>query len=240
MAGEREVGSPTTPYWSARDSPSFVEMRQQLKVFKGLTRPGMRGKRAELVELERQINEMADRVDASYERLGSRQPRDCWWRWSRNRPRHPQSAHRRSQLPPDSRYFGPAREADSTGASCDCPTYEYPEGSRITLHQSPSCFSGIDAENISYNGVDLQAATFASSDKSTAMGEPRCECSGLVGSAFEAVMTPRGSHQGEAIGAFVAQWSEICVGGLPEPSGEAMPWECVHSSKHVSLFGPIG
>ena len=68
------------------------------------------------------------------------------------------------------------------------------------------------------------------------MGEPRCECSGLVGSAFEAVMTSRGSHQGEAIEAFVAQWSEICVGGLPEPSGEAMPWECVHGS----LFGPIG
>ena len=40
------------------------------------------------------------------------------------------------------------------------------------------------------------------------LGEPRCECSGLVGSAFEAVMTSRGSHQGEAIEAFVAQWSD--------------------------------
>ena len=63
---------------------------------------------------------------------------------------------------------------------------------------------------------------------------------GLVGTAFGAVMTSRGSDQEEAIEAFVAQWSEVCVGDLPEPSGEAMPWECVHGSKHVSLFGPIG
>ncbi len=60
------------PYGSAHDLPSFVEMRQQLQVFKGLTLFVMRDKRAEIAELERQMNEMADRVDAFYERLGSR------------------------------------------------------------------------------------------------------------------------------------------------------------------------
>ena len=47
-------------------SPSFVEMRQQLQIFKGLTLFVMRDKRAEVAELERQMDEMADRVDAFY------------------------------------------------------------------------------------------------------------------------------------------------------------------------------
>src|SRR3990172_2958231 len=64
--------SGTSPYRSAHDLPSFVEMRQQLKAFKALTLFMMRGKRSEIAELETRINEMADRVDAFYERLGPR------------------------------------------------------------------------------------------------------------------------------------------------------------------------
>ena len=60
------------PYRSAHDLPSIVEMRQQLQILKGLTRIVMRDKRSEMVELERQMNEMTDRVDAFYERLGPR------------------------------------------------------------------------------------------------------------------------------------------------------------------------
>jgi ASC-1-like (ASCH) protein len=47
-------------------------MQQQLRLFNGLTRFVMRNTRAEIIELERQMNEVADRVDAFYERLGSR------------------------------------------------------------------------------------------------------------------------------------------------------------------------
>ena len=64
--------SGTAPYHSAHDLPSFVEMRQQLKAFKALTLFMMRGKRSEIAELETRMNEMADRVDAFYERLGPR------------------------------------------------------------------------------------------------------------------------------------------------------------------------
>ena len=63
---------PAEPYGSAHDLPSFVEMRQQLQIFKGLTLFVMRDKRAEVAELERQMDEMADRVDAFYARLGAR------------------------------------------------------------------------------------------------------------------------------------------------------------------------
>jgi hypothetical protein len=58
-------------YRSAHDLPSFVEMRQQLKAFRALTFFVMRGKRSEIAELEIRMNEMADRVDAFYDRLGS-------------------------------------------------------------------------------------------------------------------------------------------------------------------------
>jgi hypothetical protein len=64
--------SGTAPYHSAHDLPSFVEMRQQLKAFKALTLFMMRGKRSEIAELETRMNEMADRVDAFYDRLGPR------------------------------------------------------------------------------------------------------------------------------------------------------------------------
>ncbi|MDF1595124.1 MAG: hypothetical protein P1T08_03330 [Acidimicrobiia bacterium] len=64
--------SGTSPYRSAHDLPSFVEMRQQLKAFKALTFFVMREKRSEIAELETRMNEMADRVDAFYERLGAR------------------------------------------------------------------------------------------------------------------------------------------------------------------------
>ena len=47
-------------------------MRQQLKAFKALTLFMMRGKRREIGELETRMKEMADRVDAFYDRLGSR------------------------------------------------------------------------------------------------------------------------------------------------------------------------
>lgn len=60
------------PYGSAHDLPSFVEMRQQLRLLKGVTRLVMRDKRAEIIRLERQMKEMADRVDAFYDRLGPR------------------------------------------------------------------------------------------------------------------------------------------------------------------------
>lgn len=60
------------PYRSAHDLPSFVEMREQLAAFKALTFIMMRGKRAEIFDLERRIKEMADRVDAFYDRLGPR------------------------------------------------------------------------------------------------------------------------------------------------------------------------
>lgn len=64
--------SGNAPYGSAHDLPSFIEMRQQLKAFKALTLFMMRGKRSEIVELEARMNEMADCVDAFYDRLGQR------------------------------------------------------------------------------------------------------------------------------------------------------------------------
>ena len=64
--------SGTAPYRSAHDLPSFVAMRQQLKAFQALTLFVMRAKRSEIAELETRMNEMADRVDAFYDRLGSR------------------------------------------------------------------------------------------------------------------------------------------------------------------------
>ena len=60
------------PYRSAHDLPSLIEMRQQLKAFKALTLFMMRGKRSEIAELEARMNEMADCVDAFYDRLGPR------------------------------------------------------------------------------------------------------------------------------------------------------------------------
>jgi hypothetical protein len=60
------------PYSSAHDLPSFIEMRKQLAAFKVLTSFVMREKRSEIAELELRMDEMADRVDAFYGRLGSR------------------------------------------------------------------------------------------------------------------------------------------------------------------------
>ena len=71
MSSEQQIDNPPEPYGSAHDLPSFVEMRQQLQIFKGLTLFVMRDKRAEVAELERQMDEMADRVDAFYARLGA-------------------------------------------------------------------------------------------------------------------------------------------------------------------------
>ncbi len=61
-----------TPYGSAHDLPSFVEMRQQMQGFKFLTLFVMREKRAEIAKLEAEVKRMADVVDAFYARLGSR------------------------------------------------------------------------------------------------------------------------------------------------------------------------
>lgn len=47
-------------------------MRQQLQSFKALTLFMMREKHSEVVELEERMSELADRVDAFYDRLGSR------------------------------------------------------------------------------------------------------------------------------------------------------------------------
>lgn len=66
-----EVGD-VSAYGSARDLPSFVEMKRQLAAFKGITLFFMRGKRAEVMALEVEMNKMADRVDAFYELLGPR------------------------------------------------------------------------------------------------------------------------------------------------------------------------
>lgn len=60
------------PYGSAHDLPSFVEMRLQLKAFKALTLFVMRDKRDELSDIERQMSDLADTVDAFYARLGAR------------------------------------------------------------------------------------------------------------------------------------------------------------------------
>lgn len=48
------------PYGSAHNLPSFVEMRQQLRLLKDVTRVVMRDKRAEIIRLERQMEEMAE------------------------------------------------------------------------------------------------------------------------------------------------------------------------------------
>lgn len=72
MNGKQQINATVKPYGSARDLPSFVEMRQQLQVSKGLTLIVMRDKRGEVAELERNMAEMADSVDAFYERLGAR------------------------------------------------------------------------------------------------------------------------------------------------------------------------
>jgi len=72
MDDSSDDASGTASYRSAHDLPSFVEMRQQLKALRALTLFVMRGKRSEIAELETRMNEMADRVDAFYDRLGSR------------------------------------------------------------------------------------------------------------------------------------------------------------------------
>lgn len=61
-----------SPYRSANDLPSFVEMRQQLLGLKALTFVFMREKRNEISDLETRIRQMADLVDAFYDRLGER------------------------------------------------------------------------------------------------------------------------------------------------------------------------
>lgn len=60
------------PYGSALDLPSMVEMRQQLQAFKLLTRFFMRHKRVELLELEEQVQNLAEIVDRFYALLGPR------------------------------------------------------------------------------------------------------------------------------------------------------------------------
>ena len=71
MSAAESIDKPQ-PYGSAHDLPSFVEMRTQLKALKALTLVVMRDKRKELADIERQMRDLADTVDAFYARLGAR------------------------------------------------------------------------------------------------------------------------------------------------------------------------
>ena len=61
-----------TAYGSARDLPSFQEMAGQIQGPKLLTLAVGREQRAELLNLEQQLNHLVDVVDRFYERLGPR------------------------------------------------------------------------------------------------------------------------------------------------------------------------
>jgi hypothetical protein len=63
---------PAGPYASARDLPSFVELQQQLRGGKALTRWVGRKLRSQLVDLEAQLDRLAKIVDGFYALLGER------------------------------------------------------------------------------------------------------------------------------------------------------------------------
>ena len=61
-----------SPYGSARDLPSYQEMSRQIQGGKLLTGFIARTQRAEILEIEHQLNHLADVVDRFYDRLGPR------------------------------------------------------------------------------------------------------------------------------------------------------------------------
>ena len=61
-----------SPYGSARDLPSYQEMARQIQGGKLLTRFIARKQRAEILEIEHQLNHLADVVDRFCDRLGPR------------------------------------------------------------------------------------------------------------------------------------------------------------------------
>ncbi len=61
-----------TPYGSARDLPSVIEMREMLAGMKLLTRVVARDQRSGLIELEGEMNALSDLVDRFYTILGAR------------------------------------------------------------------------------------------------------------------------------------------------------------------------
>ena len=69
----RETSPPSTndtPYGSVRDLPSFRELEQQLSAMKLLAYFIGRRHRHKLIEIERQMEQLATTVDNFYERLG--------------------------------------------------------------------------------------------------------------------------------------------------------------------------
>ena len=64
--------TPTKPYGSARDIPSFRQMETQLQGMKLLTRVIARDQRKHLIEIERKMLRLTELVDDFYERLGPR------------------------------------------------------------------------------------------------------------------------------------------------------------------------
>ncbi len=62
----------TTPYGSAEDLPSVVELRNQLRGLKALTRVIGRGTRHSILRTEHQLNKLVREIDAFYALLGPR------------------------------------------------------------------------------------------------------------------------------------------------------------------------
>ncbi len=69
---KRNHGKPLTPYGSARDLPSFQELDAQIRAIKPITRVFARDQRANLTEIQRQMDLIVDTVDEFYRRLGQR------------------------------------------------------------------------------------------------------------------------------------------------------------------------
>ncbi|MBI4936110.1 MAG: hypothetical protein HY828_19720 [Actinobacteria bacterium] len=61
-----------SPYGSAKDLPSYVELSQQIQGGKLLTRFVARGQRQKLIEIEEQMKRLTRVVDDFYDRLGER------------------------------------------------------------------------------------------------------------------------------------------------------------------------
>lgn len=64
--------TPTTPYGSAADLPSMRELLDQIRAAKMITLVFARAQRASIVEVERQVIDLCNQVDAFYVLLGER------------------------------------------------------------------------------------------------------------------------------------------------------------------------
>ncbi len=72
MARRPKIQTPAGPYPSGRDLPSVAELLEQIRGMKALTRVIGRDQRAKVIEIERQVHELAENVDRFYSLMGPR------------------------------------------------------------------------------------------------------------------------------------------------------------------------